>query len=33
MLFLKKRDLKILLIEQVWYKKSYFTVYAHINET
>jgi len=29
----KKSDLKIILIEQVRYKKSYFTGYAHINET
>jgi len=32
MLF-KKHDLKITVIEQLCYKKSYFAVYAHINET
>jgi len=39
MFFLKKvvkekRDLKKIVIEQFWYiQETYFTVYAHINET
>jgi len=28
----EKRDLKIIVIEHVRYRKGYFTVYAHINE-
>jgi len=29
----KKRELKKIVIEQLWYRKSYFTVYTRINET
>ena len=29
----KERDLKKIVIEQLWHRKSYFTLYAHINET
>ena len=28
-----KRDLKKIVIEQLWYRKNYFTMDAHINET
>ena len=28
-----KRDLKKIFIEQLWYRKNYFTVHAHVNET
>jgi len=33
MLLKKKRDLKKIVIEQLWYRKNYFTVNAYINET
>jgi len=29
----KKRDLKKIVIEQLWYRKNYFTVHVHLNET
>jgi len=29
----KTRDLKNIVIEQLWYRKNYFTVQANINET
>jgi len=29
----KTRDLKRIVIEQLWYRKNYFTVHAHTNET
>jgi len=35
MLLKKKRNLKKIVVEQLWYSKRYFTVYrsTHINET
>jgi len=29
----KKRDLKIIVIEHLRYRKNYFTVHTHTNET
>ena len=33
MLLKKKRNLKKIVVEQLWCRKSYFIVYTHVNET